>query len=195
MQALVKNYLNELETLKVDINALDCNIRSDKDFFRYKYDFVHIFSSIDNALSKIRETKMKKLKRDANAYSTNLAYPMPPGFTASNMFRDMNNGSGASNIDSNNTCGNNGVNNGREDESFDDDTVTMTPVVRRSDRLANKQPNNREANNNNNNNNNTNNSYRTPIQGFQDRKNNRGYQNQVHQQQHWKKKGQNKKKR
>ncbi|XP_043916328.1 putative mediator of RNA polymerase II transcription subunit 24 [Protopterus annectens] len=75
LKALISFYSKDITTLTAELETLEQEIVTNPDFFRYKYKYSRIFSSIEASISKLLFTKKKKLTRDITDYSNNRAYP------------------------------------------------------------------------------------------------------------------------
>ncbi|XP_043915098.1 probable WRKY transcription factor protein 1 [Protopterus annectens] len=130
LKSLINFYNNEIDNIKIVLASLEQAIKTHKDFFRYKYEYCRIYSSIEATMDKRLVTKKKKLARDLNDYSNNRAYPKPPRVGTF--------------VPISNTVTFN--DNGENDNSLLQDSPAPQPL-RRSERLINNNVNN---NNNNN---------------------------------------------
>ncbi|XP_043942703.1 protein kinase 4-like [Protopterus annectens] len=147
IDCLIKHYCEQITVLESDLTVLDNSIRTDKDFGRYKFDFLRVFSSIENSLCKIKENKIKKLKRDSLAYDNGTAYPLPKMHTSNgNNQNNMNNDSNVNGMFDNfdieasfEAC-----NNPNEHDTGNGDNFHSP--VRRSERLASRNNNNNQNN-------------------------------------------------
>lgn len=145
LELMIKHYNNYIGGLLVETEKLDCAIKNDMNFLRYKYDYNRIFTSIDALLVKLKFNKSKKLGRDRQAYQKGFAYP--------NLFRNTTNN------DKQNVAfehSGNATPMDTLDENFDNDNnddgggdqATSNQVVRRSSRIkANHQNNQSNFNN------------------------------------------------
>ncbi|XP_043929489.1 putative uncharacterized protein DDB_G0283051 [Protopterus annectens] len=155
--SLINFYKGEINGLKSELEILEHVIKTDNEFFRYKYDYARIFSIIDATMAKLLATKKRKIARDVQDYASNKAYPRPPfnpnrlGATSYNS-RPLSEPSRKQEINL--------------DSSITNTDGEETQPVRRSERLNN-------MNNNNNNNNNMNNG-NAGHQGLNGNNNQRG---------------------
>ncbi|XP_043927752.1 CRACD-like protein [Protopterus annectens] len=78
LELLIAEYTTQINDLRLQLDALEKDIRSHPDFSRYNYDYTRIFASIENLLEKIMGTKKHKINRDKAAYAQGTAYPDPP---------------------------------------------------------------------------------------------------------------------
>ncbi|XP_043944849.1 putative uncharacterized protein DDB_G0286901 [Protopterus annectens] len=149
IDCLIKNYSEQLLCLENEVTVLDNAIRMDKNFPRYKFDFLHIFSSIDSSLEKIKENKVKKLSRDALAYTKGTVYPLPKTNVGNNktVLSSGNIISTVDNVDP--ECSFQSVDVVHEQCEMSDNSP-----IRRSERIANKGTNIGVNNNNGNSRNN-----------------------------------------